>query len=367
MSRVDGQVVFVRHALPGERVVATVTEVTRSFCRADAVDILDAAPGRVAQPCPFARPDLCGGCDLQHAAGPAQREWKATVVREQLARLAGLTEVDVPVAPLPGGLLGWRSRVRYAVSDSGVPGLRKYRSHEVVLIDRCLIAHPAIQALDVLAVRWPGEDSVTAVASSRGDVTVLASGRVAAGPARVREHAAGREWTVDAAGFWQVHPHAPDTLTAAVRDLLAPRPGEHVWDLYGGAGLFAAALAPAVAGVTLVEADRRGVAAARRNLRDLPGVRVVPGRVERALGRLPVPDLVVLDPPRAGAGAAVVRAIAAAAPRAVAYVACDPAALARDIGTFRTLGWRLAALRAYDMFPMTGHVECVALLTPGTR
>jgi len=365
VSRVDGRVVFVRHALPGERVVAAVTEVTRSFCRADAVDVLDPAPDRVPQPCPFARPDLCGGCDLQHATAPAQLAWKAAVVREQLARLAGLADVDVPVAPLPGGLLGWRSRVRYAVSDSGVPGLRRHRSHEVVPIDRCLIAHPAIQALDVLARGWPGEDSVTAVASSGGDVTVLASGRVAAGPARVRERAVGREWTVDAAAFWQVHPHAPDTLADAVRDLLDPGPADHVWDLYGGAGLFTAALAPAVAGVTLVEADRRSVAAARRNLRDLPGVRVVSGWVERAVRRLPVPDLVVLDPPRAGAGAAVVRAIVAAAPRAVAYVACDPAALARDVGTFRTLGWRLATLRAYDMFPMTQHVECVALLTPG--
>jgi tRNA/tmRNA/rRNA uracil-C5-methylase (TrmA/RlmC/RlmD family) len=142
-----------------------------------------------------------------------------------------------------------------------------------------------------------------------------------------------------------------------------------VWDLYAGAGLFGAALAEAVGpdgAVTLVEVAPAAVAAARENLADLPAVRVVRSGVEAALRRrLPRPvDLVVLDPPRAGAGAAVVRAVAAARPRAVAYVACDPAAFARDVAVFRAAGWSLSALRAYDCFPMTHHVECVGLLEP---
>ena len=369
VSRVDGQVIFVRHALPGERVLAVITEVQRSFSRADAVSVLDASPDRVAAPCPYARPGLCGGCDLQHAAPRAQAGWKATVVREQLARLAGLPDLPaVPVTAPPPTPLDWRSRVRYAVSADGVPGLLKHRSHEVVPIDRCLIAHPAVRALDVLSVRWPGVDGVETVASSGGDVSVLAAGRLVSGAARVRERAVGREWTIDAGAFWQVHPAAADTLAGAVLELLRPRAGERAWDLYGGAGLFAGVLADAVGPqgtVTLVESDPRGVAAARRNLRST-GVHVVPGRVERVLRRLPVPDLVVLDPPRAGAGAAVVRGMVDAAPRAVAYVACDPAAFARDVGTFRGLGWRLAELRAFDIFPMTHHIELVGLLTPGS-
>jgi tRNA/tmRNA/rRNA uracil-C5-methylase (TrmA/RlmC/RlmD family) len=165
--------------------------------------------------------------------------------------------------------------------------------------------------------------------------------------------------------FWQVHPAAAGTLVTAVLDLLKPAPGEVSWDLYGGAGLFAGALAERTgAAVTLVESSAVGAAAARANLDGLP-VEVVVARVETALRRLRDPvDLVVLDPPRSGAGARVVRGIAAAGPRAVAYVACDPAALARDIATFGSLGWRLADLRAYDCFPMTQHVECVALLLP---
>ncbi|MFI7487455.1 class I SAM-dependent RNA methyltransferase [Micromonospora echinaurantiaca] len=382
VARVDGQVVFVRHALPGERVVAEVTEVHKGFVRADAVTVLAAAPERVEPPCPYAKPGRCGGCDLQHVAPAAQLEWKAAVVREQLTRLGGLTpdELDrlgVRVEALPGGPLGWRSRVRYAVDAAGRAGLLKHRSHEVVPIDRCLIAHPAIQQLPVLSpsgARWPEGDAVDTVASTGGDVTVSTVAEGVAtpvdGPAEVREVAAGREWTLPASAFWQVHPAAADTLVGAVLAAVEPRPGESAWDLYGGAGLFAAALADRVGPggrVTLVESAAQGVAAARRNLRDLRQVEVVAARVETALARRRITgpvDVVVLDPPRSGAGGRVVRELAAAGPRAVAYVACDPAAFARDVRTFAGLGWRLATLRGFDLFPMTQHVELVGLLLP---
>ncbi|MFE0590195.1 class I SAM-dependent RNA methyltransferase [Micromonospora echinospora] len=379
VARLDGQVVFVRHALPGERVVAEVTEVHRGFLRADAVTVRQAAPQRVEPPCPYAGPGRCGGCDLQHVAPEAQREWKVAVVREQLTRLGGLTDaeldaLDLQVAALPGGPLGWRSRVRYAVDAAGRAGLLKHRSHEVVPIDRCLIAHPAVQELPVLATGWPEAEAVETVASTGGDVTVTALADGVAtpvrGPATVREVAAGRDWRIPAAAFWQVHPAAADTLVTAVLELLAPRPGETAWDLYGGAGLFAAALADRVGPtgrVTLVEAAADGVRAARENLADLDRVEVVPARVETALARRRITgpvDVVVLDPPRAGAGARVVRDLMAAGPRAVAYVACDPAAFARDVRTFATAGWRLAALRGFDLFPMTQHVELVGLLLP---
>ncbi|MET8041676.1 TRAM domain-containing protein [Micromonospora sp. NPDC005215] len=378
VARVDGQVVFVRHALPGERVIAEVTEVHRGFVRADAVTVLEASPDRVEPPCPYAKPGACGGCDLQHVAPAAQLAWKTAVVREQLVRLGGLTDVEldqlgVRVEALPGGLLGWRSRVRYAVDAADRAGLLKHRSHEVVPIDRCRIAHPAIQQLPVLTERWPAAEAVETVASTGGDVTVteVRDGvpTPVSGPTEVREVATGRDWTLPASGFWQVHPAAADTLCAAVLDLLDPQPGETAWDLYGGAGLFAAALAGRVgdARITLVESSRDGVDAARANLVDLPRVEVVAARVETALTRRRITgpvDVVVLDPPRSGAGAQVVRDIVAAGPRAVAYVACDPAAFARDVRTFTELGWRLAALRGFDLFPMTQHVEQVGLLLP---
>lgn len=385
VARHEGLVVFVRHALPGERVQAEVTEVRRAYLRADAVAVLDPAPDRVSPPCPYARPDACGGCDLQHVAPAAQLQWKTDVVHEQLHRLAGLSAAEVSglsvrVEPLPGGPLGWRSRVRYAVDAAGRAGLLKHRSHEVVPVDRCLIAHPAIQDLPVLTPSgraWPDADAVEVVASSVGDLAVrgVAGGVTtsAEGAGQVREAAVGRQWTLAPEAFWQVHPLAADTLAAAVLDLLEPLPGEKAWDLYGGAGLFTAAVAARVGRsgrVTLVEAAPSGQQAARENLAGLDQVEVVAARVEVALARRringPV-DLVVLDPPRSGAGAHVVRSLAGCGARAIAYVACDPAAFARDVRAFREAGWRLAALRAYDLFPMTQHVECVGLLVPPRR
>ena len=405
VARHEGRVVFVRHALPGERVVALVTEDGGgSFCRADAVAVLTPSLDRVPAPCPHAGPGRCGGCDWQHATGAAQRALKAFVVREQLARLAGLPDVDVVVEPLPGarhgGLLGWRTRLAYAVDDDGRTGLHRHRSHEIEPVAHCPLGTDELDAAGVGDRRWPWARSVAVVASTGGDRAVVVTprdprpGRDGARPAagrhherraprvmggdvrpaligagEVRERAAGREWWVSVTGFWQVHPAAADTLARCVLDLLAPRPGETVLDLYAGAGLFAGVLGPAVGPtgrVLAVESDPRAVADAERNLADLAMATVRPGLVSpRLVDRLGIhPDLVVLDPPRAGAGPEVVAALLRGRPRAVAYVACDPAGLARDVKAARAACYRLGALRAFDLFPMTHHVECVALLAP---
>jgi tRNA/tmRNA/rRNA uracil-C5-methylase (TrmA/RlmC/RlmD family) len=182
-----------------------------------------------------------------------------------------------------------------------------------------------------------------------------------------------RDFRVTGTAFWQVHPAAAATFVQVVLDQLQPRAGERALDLYGGVGLFAAALAERVGptgAVAAVEGDPRALADARRNLHDLPWVQLHHGPVARllapALAGLPggVADLVVLDPPRVGAGEAVIAALCAARPRAISYVACDPAALARDLRTAAGHGYRLTQLRAFDAFPMTHHVECIALLQP---
>jgi tRNA/tmRNA/rRNA uracil-C5-methylase (TrmA/RlmC/RlmD family) len=372
VARHEGVVVFVRHALPGERVVAEVTEgeVGDRFLRADAVEVIDAAPQRVEPPCPHARPGRCGGCDLQHVAPPAQRALKAAVVAEQLHRLAGV-DVEVVVEPVAGDEdgLGWRTRVQWAVAPDGTPGLRRHRSHDVEPVDRCLIAHPGLP--DVAGSRWPDATSVEAIVSSTGEQLRVVGTRDGAtfadGPLVLTEEAAGRRWQVTASGFWQVHPGAAGALVGAVLEGLSPRGGEHALDLYAGVGLFSAALAGAVGPtghVLAVESDRVAAQDAAANLADLAQVAVLRGRVDRALtdGGVTRADVVVLDPPRTGARRDVVAAVAALAPRAVGYVACDPAALARDVGFFAGHGYRLASLRAFDLFPMTHHVECVAVL-----
>ncbi|MFI5907421.1 class I SAM-dependent RNA methyltransferase [Dactylosporangium sp. NPDC051541] len=371
VARHAGQVVFVRHALPGERVLARVTEERKGFLRADAVEILLPSPDRVIPPCPFAGPGACGGCDWQHASWEAQRRLKGQVLVEQLRRLGGLSDIsDISVMPLPGGPLSWRTRVQYAVDGEGRAGFHPHRSSDVIPIDRCRIAHPAVQALPITDREWPPGSTVEAAASSAGDTAILPRANRTGPPSgpvpQIRERAAGHEWRLAAGGFWQVHPHAVEAFTATVLEQLAPEAAERAWDLYGGAGVFAAALAPHCGPVTVVEADARAVAAGRRALRDLTNVTFARGDVAQVLAnpRWRRVDLVVLDPPRSGAGRAVVEAIAARSPRAVSYVACDPAAFARDVRTFGELGYDLTAVRAYDSFPMTMHFETIGLLTP---
>jgi tRNA/tmRNA/rRNA uracil-C5-methylase (TrmA/RlmC/RlmD family) len=269
-------------------------------------------------------------------------------------------------------------------------------------VDDCLIAHPGIRELGVTSHRWPGAKSAEAVvATGSRDRAVIVSGgnrsaymkgiaaesvlaaarpggrpAVLRGRSYLRQHAAGRDWRVSAGAFWQVHPAAADTLAGAVLGALRPRAGDTVLDLYCGAGLFAGVLAEAVGEsgtVTGVEADSAAVRDARRNLRDTPWATVYQGDAAEVIARhsWPAARLTVLDPPRTGAAREVVDYLARPLPgdrgaaggeRRIAYVSCDPATLARDIAAFAGHGWRLEDLRAFDAFPMTHHVECLATL-----
>ncbi|MEU6901657.1 class I SAM-dependent RNA methyltransferase [Streptomyces virginiae] len=408
----EGRVLFVRHTLPGEKVVAKVTEgdVDSRFLRADAITVLDASKDRVEAPCPYAGPGKCGGCDWQHAKPGAQRRLKGEVVAEQLKRLAGLTAEeagwDGTVMPaegdkLPAGQVPqWRTRVQYAVDEDGTVGLRKHRSHEIEPIDHCMIAALGVSELGIEKQDWPQMATVEAIAASGSQdrqvvltprpggrlplveldkpVSVLRVEEKDGGVHRVhgrpfvRERADGRTYRVGMGGFWQVHPQAADTLIKAVMQGLMPRKGEMALDLYCGVGIFAGALAERLGetGAVLgIESTKRAVEDARHNLADFPRVRIEQGKVETVLPKTGITecDLVVLDPPRAGAGKQTVRHVAGLSARRIAYVACDPAALARDLGYFKEHGYKPRTLRVFDLFPMTHHVECVAILEPAEK
>ncbi|MFE5868264.1 class I SAM-dependent RNA methyltransferase [Streptomyces roseifaciens] len=405
----SGRVLFVRHALPGERVIAKITEgeATSRFLRADAVQILSPSKDRVPAPCPFSGPGKCGGCDWQHAKPGAQRRFKGEVIAEQLKRLAGLTPEDAgwdgTVMPAEGDKLpagevpAWRTRVQYAIDAEGHAGLRKHRSHDVQVIDHCMIAAPGVSELGIEKREWPQIASVEAIAASGSadrqviltpkpggrlpiveldkPVSVMRVGekdqrvhRVHGRPF-VRERADERTYRVGEGGFWQVHPQAADMLVKAVMQGLMPRKGDMALDLYCGVGLFAGALGERIGekGAVLgIESGKRAVEDARHNLQDLDRVRIEQGKVEQVLPRTGIKeaDLIVLDPPRAGAGKQTVHHLASLGARRIAYVACDPAALARDLAYFAEVGYKPVKLRAFDLFPMTHHVECVAILKP---
>ena len=400
----DGRVVFVRHTLPGERVRAVVTSATSSFLRADAVEIIDPSPDRVPAPCPHAGPGGCGGCDWQHVSPPAQRALKSALVEEQLRRVARIdrtVRVEAVANGDPsadgtgasGGTgegLAWRTRMQFAVDRSGRLGLHRHRSHDIEVLERCPIATDAVNAVGVTEVLWRGARQVEVTASPDGGPAVIAvetgpgrlaarppagaglvvDGRMRRRPTRSRFVVEGHRFEVSAGGFWQVHPGAGRVLTRAVLEGLAPRPGDRMVDLYAGAGLFTVPLAHAVGpsgSVVAVERSTRACADATRNSAGLPQATVVRSPVGPALvAGLGPTDGVVLDPAREGAGREVMRALTEMdpAPRRVAYVSCDPASFARDLRVVLDAGWVLGSLRAFDLFPMTEHVELVGMLEP---
>jgi tRNA/tmRNA/rRNA uracil-C5-methylase (TrmA/RlmC/RlmD family) len=352
VARHEGRVIFVRHALTGEMVDVRVTETSKRFARADVVAVHRPSPHRVSEPCPIA--GRCGGCDFQHVEPAHARELKRQVIAELLGHLAGY-EFTGEVLEVPPAPLGWRRRMRYHLDGEGRPGMLAHRSTAVVVLPAggCRIADPGIAMPSADAGRPGGE--LLAVA---GSVPLF----VGPGPTAqtVTEVVGEQSYRVALDGFWQAHAAAPEVLTEAVIRGLAPKPDEVAFDLFCGVGLFAGALAAAGAQVWGVEGDRRAVELARGNVRT---ANFTTGDVSRRLAGLPeAADLVVLDPPRAGAGRVVLTAVAARGPRAIAYVACDPAALGRDLKIAAGLGYDPVSVQAYDLFPLTHHVECVAIL-----
>ncbi|WP_245745679.1 class I SAM-dependent RNA methyltransferase [Nocardia altamirensis] len=526
VGRHEGRVVFVRHGLPDELVLVRVTEDRGgSFCRADAIEILEPSPDRIPATCPVSGPGGAGCCDFSYATPEAQRALKASVVAEQLRRLAGI-EREVVVEPITGAgdaTGGWRTRIRLAVDTQGRAGVHGYRSTEVITDLRC--PQPVSGALDGVADRlWtPGADLVVAVdgdgvrhiielapaaegdrRGARGAQRVESDGRrsdqrgrdrrgragaggsgdergnrrrpgiksgsewraddapgrpqspeepggvergrprrpgevggvrrtnhlrrgdagragadrrsdgeqsdrdghdgdrqryaadgspetpqagerrsasarraathaardewVISGTGRAVEYVADRRWEVSATGFWQAHHRAAQCYSDLVAEWSGLRPGGLAWDLYSGAGVFAARLADQVGqtgAVLAVESARSAVADGTAALRDLTWLDQHAQRVERWVAERvggAAPDVVVLDPPRAGAGKEVIAALAATGPLRIIHIGCDPAAFARDLGLYQAAGYQLADLRAFDAFPATHHVECIALL-----
>lgn len=380
VARRDGRVVFVSDAIPGERVVARVSnDRKKSFWRADTVEVLEASPDRVEHVWPEASlqrdpANRAGGAEFGHIALPRQRALKAEVLVDALKRFGGL-ERDVEVEALPGdderGGLGWRTRVRLHVGDDGRLGPVAARSHRVIPVRTLPLAVPAIEASGILNDTYTGSDAVEAIATSDGGVRLIVGDQR---PSTMVERVGDRAFRVDDSGFWQVHHGAAAALTAAVQEAVdAERfdPTAENLDLYGGVGLLAAAVADrfgASTRIVSVESDERAVEHASDNLAEWVGARAETGRVDRWLrerlssGTVTGADrsTVVLDPPRSGAGGEVIASLVGLGPAQIVYVACDPVALARDAGLLAEAGYELEQLRAFDLFPHTHHVEAVA-------
>jgi SAM-dependent methyltransferases related to tRNA (uracil-5-)-methyltransferase len=434
VARHEGRVVFVADTLPGERVLARVSDAGHAgFWRAETVEVLEASPHRRAHVWAEASVDRdpaerAGGAEFGHIELGRQRELKREVLTDALSRMAGLDrgvlDRDVRVEAVPGddeaNGLGWRTRVSLHVAPDGTIGPFAARSHRVIPVASLPLATPAVQDAAPLEQTFPGAASVDIVAAGDGSTHVLVdSGRSGADRSRqghrragrgeadrrqggrpggrrgtgtestasqeagqaIRELVAGRKFRLDAAGFWQVHRRAAETLYRAVQDVVPSEsfdPRAANLDLYGGVGLLAAALGDRFGSgtrVTSVESSTRTTDFAAENLSDWVGASAVTDRVDRYLQRVIATAgasersrlraaTIVLDPPRSGAGKGVVAQLLELRPAQLVYVACDPVALARDVAFFAAGGYELRTIRAFDLFPHTHHLEAVALLSP---
>ncbi|MGK2881330.1 MAG: class I SAM-dependent RNA methyltransferase [Mycobacterium sp.] len=371
VARHDGRVVFVRYALPGETVRVRVSSRRESYWHADAVEVLEPSPDRVDSLCPIAGPEGSGCCDLAFAEPSAARRIKGEVVANQLQRLGGHAWDGAAEVVGSVGATGWRTRVRLEVGEDGRAGFHRYHSGELVHNLRCGqlpdgmldgLPEDRLRPGDQVHVAVDDDGVRHAVAAGRGTRT-----RVVEGEYEATQRVGDRSWAVPVTAFWQAHRDAATTYSDLVMQWAQPSAGERAWDLYGGAGVFAAALADAVGPggqVVSVDTSRAAARSARSALSDLPQIEIVTESVRRALAaQTRGVDIAVLDPPRTGAGREVIELLAGAGVPRIVHIGCEAASFARDVGLYSAQGYAVEAIRVFDSFPLTHHVECVALLT----
>jgi tRNA/tmRNA/rRNA uracil-C5-methylase (TrmA/RlmC/RlmD family) len=364
-------VIFVRHAIPGEKVEIEITSTSSNFIRADVINVISPSPDRVQAPCAYSHRDGCGGCDFQHISISRQRTLKSEVIKEQFERIAKM-DISVEVEEV-GEPLHWRTRVTATTDSNGALGFYSSRSHRVIPVKDCLIALPEIGIAAMSTQKLSPDVRIEIAYSSEGERMVAEapkSGdgkfRQNTGPAVLHERVGEELLQVSQRSFWQGHKRAPEVLTEVVRNFAQLQEGEVVLDLYGGVGLFTSACLKDVGtsgSIHLIEGSKDATADAKNNFASESNVEISTGDVAKIITRINRADVVILDPPREGAGKEVVQEITRLTPRSIVYVACDPAALARDTAYLKENGYNLEKIRAFDLFPMTHHIESIALFS----
>jgi tRNA/tmRNA/rRNA uracil-C5-methylase (TrmA/RlmC/RlmD family) len=374
VARHDGRVVFVRYALPGELVRVRVTADRGSYWHAETIEVIEPSDDRIASLCPIAGVDGAGCCDLAFVEPAAGRALKAEVVSNQLARLGNYQWSDAVAPVSTAGPTGWRTRIRLDVGADGRAGFHRYHSDELVVDLNCGQL-PAGMTDGLTDVAWPPGAHLHVVIDDDGQRHVARTVRhgrrnatdLVEGSYEGVQRAGRHSWQVPVTAFWQAHRDAARTYSDLVGDWARPDPGMTAWDLYGGAGVFAAVLGDAVGEsgqVVSVDSSRAATRSARATLADLPQVNVITDSVRRALtAQRGGADVAVLDPPRGGAGREVIDLLAAAEVPRIVHIGCEAASFARDIGLYQRHGYAVDRISVFDSFPLTHHIECVALLT----
>lgn len=393
VARHNGQVVFVPYALPDERVHVAIPPKNKRWVEGHLLDIVEPSAARVTPPCPHFGMGKCGGCQWQHADYLAQLRYKTEVVRDQLQRIGG---IETPsVLPCIGMAEPWhyRNHIQLRIGREGV-GFVSEDHAGIYPIELCEIANEALAPLISILAAIPlkgirrlalrgstrtgermviveGEGATQLLPHLPTDCSIVArdeKGTVHAirGEYIYHEQAAERTWQIHANAFFQVNTLQAEQLLATVRAFLGELHGNEVLiDGYAGAGFFGLSLAAAVGQVYLIESHPAAVASARFHAQGLPNVTVLHGKSETILsqwGDRPAPEMVVIDPPRAGCDPAVLESLGKVAVPTIIYVSCDPSTQARDIRRLHELGYLLDVVQPVDLFPHSYHIESVARL-----
>ena len=364
IARHNGQVIFVRHALTDEVAVVKITSVNSKIAFGDAIEILKFSKDRVTSPCKFAGPGNCGGCDFQHISITAQIKFKEFIIHDQLKRIANIdTEVNVISVESDSGL-NWRTRFDFSISEKGKIGLYSSSTKNITEIDECLLAVNTINELDIFKRKWKGLDRLKVSRSSSNQINIHRSGKNLSGPTQLNEIIGENLYNISPGSFWQSHKNAPKILIEKVIEFAKLRLGDCVCDLYGGVGLFSVPILKKIGSkgkVHLIESDKSCIKDARKIFEKNENAIIHFGKVEQKIGKIKNIDVVILDPPRNGAGKQVINQIIDKNPRSIIYVSCDPASLARDTKILLANTYSLDKIIGIDLFPMTKHIECISL------
>jgi tRNA/tmRNA/rRNA uracil-C5-methylase (TrmA/RlmC/RlmD family) len=384
ISHIDGQVVFIRHGIPSEIVEIKITNINKTFLRGDVINVIKPSLDRVIPPCKYYKPGNlgCGGCDFQHINPIRQRLLKSELIREQFLRLCNIDIGKDFIIEEVSDVINWRTRVSLTTDNNGNVGFLSNRSNNVIPIKDCIVVNQSLLLPSLTNKKWKSNHKIDISGNefgyktistypipiiSRNNRNIKKIETLIEGNDILYEYVLNKKIQVSHSSFWQGHKKSPEILSLIVKKLCNANKGNHILDLYGGVGLFTSSLVDDVGydgKIDLIEISPSSINNAIYNFKNYSNVNIIKGLVEDVLIKIKSADIVVLDPPRSGASKDVVNKIIKLNPMKIIYVSCDSASLARDSKYLIELGYNLKSLHAFDLFPMTYHVECVALFIP---
>lgn len=351
--------------IAGERVTAKIARIHRSRIEAHVIEVLKGSEHRVKAPCPIFWP--CTGCEWQHIKYSHQLALKHSIVRKNLNKFPSLSGVLVAETLPSPNVFGYRNHARFTVGRNGNLGFVNKATKAFVPVSKCLLMHDSINETLESLQGYCSETSQLSIRYGVNSGSLLIQPKlsnfeinVITGQKYYYETLHGQQFRVGSPSFFQVNTPQAEAMIDIAKTMLKTTGEEILVDAYAGVGVFAALLAPFVQKVFALEESGAAIKDSRENLGHFANVESLQGRVEDLLPNLaPSPDLVLLDPPRAGCHPRTLQALSNSPPRRILYVSCDPETLSRDLAILAAGPFKIEKVQPIDLFPQTHHVECM--------